>query len=96
MEIIVSENKDKKRFEVAVNDKTAFIDHIKTKDKIYLTHTEVPTSLEGNGMGTTMVEQVLQEIEKQRLDLIPLCPFVAGFIQKNPSYKNLLAPGYSV
>ncbi|MGB5272221.1 MAG: N-acetyltransferase, partial [Eudoraea sp.] len=42
----------KKRFELLIEGETAFIEYIQAKNNIiYLTHTEVPRSLEGNGIG---------------------------------------------
>lgn len=50
-------NEAKKRYEIHFEDSVAFIEYIKTKENIYLTHTEVPKKLEGqrhwlgNGLG---------------------------------------------
>ena len=52
MEVVVTQNEVRKRFEAVVNDKLALIEYIKTKDKIYLTHTEVPNELEGQGIAS--------------------------------------------
>ena len=52
MDLNITDNKDRKRYETQIEDKTAFIDYIRTKDSIYLTHTEVPKGLEGKGVGT--------------------------------------------
>ena len=96
MEHILSENKEKKRFEANIEGKTAIIEYIRTKDKMYLTHTEVPKELEGKGIASEMVKEVLKRIEEEGVKLVPLCPFVAGYIKKHPEYKTLLAEGYHV
>lgn len=96
MEHILSENKEKKRFEANIEGKTAIIEYIRTKDKMYLTHTEVPKELEGKGIASEMVKEVLKQIEEEGLKLVPLCPFVAGYIKRHPEYKTLLAEGYHV
>ena len=96
MEVVVTQNEARKRFEAEVNNKLALIEYIKTKDKIYLTHTEVPNELEGQGIASGMVKQVLNHIREQELALIPLCPFVAGYVKRHPEYASLLAKGYSV
>ncbi|RDK84662.1 GNAT family N-acetyltransferase [Marinirhabdus gelatinilytica] len=96
MDISISENQEKKRFETQVENKWAFIEYIRTQEKMYLTHTEVPTSLEGNGIGSTLVKHALKHIEKESLKLVPLCPFVAGYIKRHPEYKELLAEGYTI
>ncbi|WP_114492956.1 GNAT family N-acetyltransferase [Candidatus Ulvibacter alkanivorans] len=96
MEVVVTQNEARKRFEAEVNNKLALIEYIKTKDKIYLTHTEVPNELEGQGIASSMVKQVLNRIREQELALIPLCPFVAGYVNRHPEYASLLAKGYNV
>jgi len=96
MEITVSENKEKKRFEVLVADKIAMIEYIRAQNKIYLTHTEVPPELGGKGIASSMVKQVLQQIKEEGLELVPLCPFVAAYVKRHPEWKDILAKGYNV
>ena len=96
MEVTVSENKEKKRFEVLIDDKIAMIEYIRAQNKVYLTHTEVPTELEGKGIASSMVKQVLQQIKDEGLELVPLCPFVAAYLKRHPEWKEILAKGYHV
>ncbi|MEZ4859482.1 MAG: GNAT family N-acetyltransferase [Flavobacteriaceae bacterium] len=96
MELPFVDNLEKKRFEVEVAQTTAFIEYIRTKDSFYLTHTEVPSELEGKGIGSSLVKRVLEHIEKEALLVAPLCPFVAAYIKRHPEWKRLLARGYHV
>ena len=96
MEIEVSENKEKKRFEVSLEGKLALIDYIRAEDKMYLTHTEVPSEMEGKGIASSMVKQVFQQIRDENLKLVPLCPFVASYLKRHPEWKDILASGYNV
>ena len=90
-------NDDLKRFEMEVEDHTAFIEYILTKDNVmFLTHTEVPVSLEGKGVGGSIVSKMLQYIKDNGHTLAPLCPFVASYVRKHPEWKTLLAKGYNV
>jgi predicted GNAT family acetyltransferase len=90
------DNKEKKRYEFSLPEHTPLIEYIRTKDKIYLTHTEVPTALEGQGIGTELVKQVLDDIKQKDLELVPLCPFVAAYIKKHPEYKALVLKGINI
>ena len=96
MDVIVSENKEKKRFEVTLDGKAAVIEYIRAEDKMYLTHTEVPNEFEGKGIASKMVKQVLQKIKDEGLKLVPLCPFIASYIKRHPEWKEILAKGYNV
>ncbi len=96
MELNITDNPDRKRFEAVVEDQTAFIEYIKTREKIYLTHTEVPQELSGKGVGKSLVKAVLEEVKRLELELVPLCPFVALYIKRNPEWKALVMRGINI
>ena len=89
-------NSEKKQYEFHIDDFVPKIEYIKTKDKIYLTHTEVPKELEGKGIGSQLVRLALEDIEKKDLTLIPLCPFVALYIKKHPEWRKLVMKGINI
>jgi len=90
-------NEDKKRFEMEVEGHIAFIEYILSNDKVmFLTHTEVPKSLGGEGIGSSIVEKALSYIKEHNYTLAPLCPFVAKYLVKNPEWQSILAKGYNV
>jgi len=96
--LINNDSGQKKRFELHIENETAFIEYIQAKNNIiYLTHTEVHRSLEGNGLGAIIVSKTLEFIEKNGFKMAPLCPFVASYLKRNPNKATgLLAPGFSV
>ena len=90
-------NEDKKRFELEVEGKTAFIEYILSNENIiFLTHTEVPRELEGKGAGSAIVSKTLDYIKEKGYTLAPLCPFVAAYVKRHPERKEILAKGYNV
>ncbi len=88
----------KKRFEFHIENEIACIEYIlATGDVIYLTHTEVPRSLEGKGLGSAIIKKTLEYIREKGYQLVPLCPFVAAYIKMHPEVgEGLLKKGYSV
>ncbi|WP_339703294.1 GNAT family N-acetyltransferase [uncultured Marixanthomonas sp.] len=90
MGFTILDNKEKKRFEATVQKQTVIVDYKIERNTIYLTRVKVPTELEGQGIGSTMVEQVLQKIEAMGFKLVPVCPFVKYYIDKNPKWNKLL------
>ena len=91
------DNSPENRYEFRIGEEIAKIEYIKTKNnEIYLTHTEVPVSLEGRGIGSQLIEKTLQNIELQELRLAPLCPFVAGYIQKHPDWRRIVMRGINI
>ena len=98
LELINNEEGPRKRFELHIGDQIAFIDYIINKQGvIYLTHTEVPVALEGQGVGSAIVSKVLEHIRSEELKMAPLCPFVAVYLKRHPeAAEGLLAPGFSI
>ena len=83
------------QYEFRIGDLIPRIEYIKTKNgEIYLTHTEVPSALEGKGVGSSLVRLALEDIERQQLRLVPLCPFVAGYV--HPEWKRLVMEGINI
>lgn len=93
----LKDNTEARRFEMKVEGHTAFIDYIiVNNEKIFLTHTEVPRALEGKGVGKALVKRVLDIVREKQYKLVPLCPFVAAYMKRDPSYNDLLDPTVSL
>ena len=90
------DNSEAKRYEFEVEGHLARIEYIKAQDRIYLTHTEVPEALAGKGIGSALVKASLADIKQQGLTLVPLCPFVALFLKRNPEWKELVLKGINI
>lgn len=83
-----------KRYEFHVEEYIPMIEYMKSNNReIFLTHTEVPVEIEGRGIGTQLVRETLGDIERQGLTLVPLCPFVADYIRRNPEWRHLVMEG---
>lgn len=90
-------NEVQKQYEFHIDRHIPLIEYIINKDgNVYLTHTEVPRALGGRGIGTQLVEKTLTDIENHGFKVVPLCPFVAGYIKKNPEWKRLVADGINI
>lgn len=90
------DNAEAKQYEMHVEGSVVKIEYIRAKNKIYLTHTEVPVGMEGKGYGSQIIKMALEDIEKKDLTLIPMCPFVAGYIKKHPEWKKLVLRGINI
>ena len=62
--------------------------------RIAFTHTEVDESCEGRGFGSRLAAAALDDARRQGLAVVPLCPFIAGYIEGHPEYEQLVAAGY--
>jgi predicted GNAT family acetyltransferase len=58
---------------------------------IVLTHTGVTPAARGEGVGSRLVAGVLEDIRARGLRVVPLCPFVAAYIERHPEHADLVA-----
>lgn len=86
----VRNNQEKHRYEVEVDGKLAILEYRDAGGQRYYTHTEVPEALEGRGIASQMAKVVLDEAQAEQLSIVPLCPFVRGYIERHPEYKPLV------
>jgi uncharacterized protein len=63
-------------------------------NRIAFTHTEVDESSEGRGLGSRLAAAALEDARRQGLEVVPLCPFIAHYIERRPEYEDLVATGY--
>lgn len=90
----VVNNVEKSRFEILVAGKRAVAEYIDRGHMIVFTHTEVPTGLEGKGIGSKLVTAGLRFARAQKKTVLPLCPYVAAYIRRHPEYQDLVLPGF--
>jgi uncharacterized protein len=62
--------------------------------RVAFTHTEVDDALEGRGLGSRLAAAALDAAAEQGLEVVPLCPFIAHYIDRHPEYERLLPSGY--
>lgn len=63
---------------------------------ISLQHTYISPEFRGRGMSPVLIGQVLDEMHRRRVLILPECPIVGGFLRSHPQYLHLIAsPGSS-
>ena len=55
---------------------------------------EISLELEGQGIAGRLVRTALDYARAQKLKVMPLCPFTAGFIHRHAEYQDLVLEGY--
>ena len=82
----------RQQYEFRIGNYTPKIEYIKSING----EIEVPRELEVKGIGSQLVEKTLQDIERQGLRLVPLCPFVAAYIKKHPEWRRIVMKGINI
>ena len=87
----VRDNVEKRRFEAYVDGRLAgFSAYDLTDAGIVILHTEVDDAFEGQGVGSSLVRQMLDQIRAENdLKLTVLCPFVNAWLRRHPDYRDL-------
>ena len=86
---------DANRYELRLDERVIGLAAYRRRDgRIAFTHTEVHESWEGRGFGSRLAAAALDDAGRQGLDVVPLCPFIARYIERHPEYAGLLAPNH--
>jgi uncharacterized protein len=81
---------DRERYEIHREGQTlGFSAYQKANGLIVFTHTEVDPGLEGQGIGSALVRAALDDVRRQGVPVLPICPFVAQWIARHPDYHDL-------
>ncbi|HEY0020155.1 MAG TPA: GNAT family N-acetyltransferase [Longimicrobium sp.] len=89
----VTDNTQQSRFEMTVEGQTALLQYMERDGALYLTHTEVPTELEGRGIGSRIVKHALEQAKSRGMKVAPWCAFVRAYIDRHPEYEELVVQG---
>jgi uncharacterized protein len=89
-ELIVIHNPGAGRFELQKDGHLAVLEYRLSDRKIVFTHTGVPEALGGQGIGSLLARAGLDYARSQSFAVVPLCSFIAAYIQKHPEYEDLI------
>ena len=83
---------EKSRYELRLDGRLIGLVAYRRRDgRIAYTHTEVDESCEGRGFGSRLVGVALKDALREGLEVVPLCPFVAHYVERHPEYASLVA-----
>ncbi len=83
-------NTAKHRYELSVDGHVAATYYTLADGVITFVHTVVPPELGGKGIASKLIKGALDQVRADGLKVIPQCPFVKAFIEKNAAYQDLL------
>ena len=96
MEISVVDVPERHQYEAITADGTVagFAAYSPLGSVLVMTHTEVDPAYEGHGIGSTLIQGVLDDIRAHGRTVRPDCPFVQAFLSRHPDYQDLaVGPG---
>ncbi len=87
----VRDNQAEQRYELDVPGGVAIAAYERRGEAIAFTHTEVPAGAEGQGGASRLIRGALADVRARDLKVVPLCSFVAAYIDRHPEDQDLLA-----
>jgi predicted GNAT family acetyltransferase len=97
MSVEVTDNAGAGRYEVSVDGEPAGGAYYRLEDdRIVFTHTEIDPAHEGQGLGGGLARGALDDVRGRGLAVVPLCPFIAGWIRRHPDYADLVSPDFEL
>jgi uncharacterized protein len=79
------------RFEIRTEQGDALLVYKHRGPDLDLIHTEVPPALEGKGYASALTVAALDFARRERVKVIPSCPYVKTFLQRHAEYAELVA-----
>jgi uncharacterized protein len=87
----ISDNPKRSRFEVYADGELAgFATYHRNGDRISFPHTETDPRFTHRGLATALIRAALDDSRERGLSVLPLCSFVRGFIEREPTYLDLV------
>ena len=82
--------KDKNNYILNVDGNIAYVEYVIKNEKMYLTYSEVPTSLRGQGIGKILVEKTFEKLTEEGYKAVAICSYVKAIAQRSPKWKDII------
>ncbi len=90
-EIEVRRSETAGRYEAIVDNAVAGFAEFRTDGEVViLPHTVVDDAYEGQGVGSALVRQTLEDLRARGARIRPTCPFVRSWLDRHPDYTDLV------
>ena len=77
-------------FELERDGHVATLQYTVAGNVLALIHSEIPESLRGSGIATTLAKTALDWAREHHMKVDVVCPFVAAFLEHHPEYSDLV------
>ena len=86
----ITDNPARCRFETTTEGQISFLTYRREPDTLLLLHTEVAEALGGRGIASALTWHALETARAKGLSVVPLCSFIATYIERRPEYHTLI------
>ena len=87
----VRHDPDGRRFTIALDGQDiGFAEYVMKGGRYLFVHTEIDPEFGGRGLGTILARDAMDVVRQERAHIVPLCPFIAHWIDEHPDYADLV------
>jgi predicted GNAT family acetyltransferase len=88
----LSDNAARQRYELRRGETVVGVaDYRTAPGVVILDHVEVDPAFRGQGVGSRLVADVLDDIRERGLSVVAICPFVSWYLDRHSEYGDLVA-----
>lgn len=87
LEVIQNEAED--RFETWIDNQLSKLDYLQDGNTMVMTHVGVHPEHRGRGVAGKLTQVALEFAREKSFRVIPMCPYIATYIRRNPQYEDL-------
>lgn len=85
----VSDNKDRRRFELDVGGQIAFADYRLEGSRLAILHVEAPLPLRGTGAAGRLMQGIAERARRDALTIVPYCSYAAAWLRRHEEYRDV-------
>ncbi|WP_411091689.1 GNAT family N-acetyltransferase [Streptomyces sp. 049-1] len=84
---------DDSRYEILVDGRRAGLTAYRDlgEQRVFF-HTEIDEAFAGQGLGTRLVRQALDDVRASGMRIVPVCPYVAKFLKRHGEFADITDP----
>ena len=92
IEIVKEDGDTRGRYVTVIDGHEAELTYSKLGDSgnVIADHTGVPEELGGRGVGSALVQALIEDARSAGFRIMPLCPFVKAQYQKHPEWSDVM------
>lgn len=87
----IEHQKEKNRFVLNVDGDIAIVEYSIKNEIMYLTYSEVPSNLRGQGVGKILVEKTFEQLTKEGYKAVAICSYVKLIAERSNKWKDIIS-----
>lgn len=91
MAATVTDNTDRRRYELDVDGQIVFASYLRDGDTVQIRHVEAPPALRGTGAAGRLMEGIVGIARAEKLKLYPICSYAVSWLRHHREYQDVLA-----